>query len=110
LRCGDKARAGIYGRDEPVTPSRQGFYKARTFRRIAQHLANLVDCSIQVVVNVDEGVRPQPFLQFLSGHHFAGVFQQDGQDLKGLARKFQLHAAFAQFSRWKVNFEGSEPD
>ena len=36
--------------------------------------------------------------------------REDGQDLKGLARKLQLHAALAQSSRWQVNFEGSEPD
>ena len=62
------------------------------------------------MIDIDEGVRPQPLLQFLPGHHFAGALQQDGQNLKGLAGEFQLHSALAQFSRGKVNFEGSEPD
>ena len=44
--------------DEPISPTRQSFNKARVLRRVAQHLANLVDRRVQVVVNVDEGVRP----------------------------------------------------
>ena len=62
------------------------------------------------MIDIDKRVRPQPLLQFLPSHHFAGALQQDGENLKGLAREFQLHPALAQFSRPKVNFEGSEPD
>ena len=32
------------------------------------------------------------------------------ENLKRLASEFQLHPALAQFSRRKVNFEGSKPD
>jgi hypothetical protein len=35
--------------------------------RVAQHLANLVDGGVQVVVDIVKGVRPQPLLQFVLG-------------------------------------------
>jgi hypothetical protein len=38
------------------------------------------------------------------------VFQEDGENLKGLASKFELHSGFAQFSCPQVNFEVAEPD
>jgi hypothetical protein len=62
------------------------------------------------VIDIDKSVRPQPFLQFLPGHHLAGALQHDSQNLKGLARKLQLQPARAQFRRLKINFEGPEPD
>jgi hypothetical protein len=62
------------------------------------------------VIDIDKSVWPQPLLQFLACHHFAGPLQQDGQNLKWLASKSQLHATFAQLSRWKVNFKGCKPD
>jgi hypothetical protein len=62
------------------------------------------------VIDVDERVRPQPLLQFLPGHHFAGPLKQDGKNLKGLARELQLRTSLAQFSRRKVDFEGSKLD
>jgi hypothetical protein len=62
------------------------------------------------VIDIDERVWPQPFLQFLPRHHFAGAFQQDGENLKRLAGELQLYSALVQLSRWKVNFKALEPD
>jgi hypothetical protein len=70
----------------------------------------LINSGVQIVIDVDERVWPQPFLQFLPGHHLAWPLQQGGEHLKGLAREPQFHSRVAQFSRGKVNFEGSEPD
>jgi hypothetical protein len=60
------------------------------------------------VIYIDERVRPQPLLQFVPRYHIARALQQDGKNLKGLAGEFQLQPALAQFSRLKVNFEGSK--
>jgi hypothetical protein len=60
------------------------------------------------VFDIDERVGPKPLLQYLSRHHFARTFQQDSQDLKRLAAKFQLVSGPAQFPSPKVNFEVSE--
>ena len=59
------------------------------------------------MVDVDKCIRPQPFLKFFSGGYFAGTLQQDGENLKRLARQFQLYSSLAQFSYSKVNFESS---
>jgi hypothetical protein len=74
--------------DEPIPPPRQRLDKARSLGQVAQHFANLVNGCIQVVVNINKRVRPQPLLQLLTGHYFARALQQDAQDLKGLAGKF----------------------
>ena len=96
--------------NKSIPPPRQCLDKARALRRLAQHFANLVNGRVEVVIDVDKRIRPEPLLQFLPRHHFAGAFQQDGENLKRLAGEFQLHSALAHFSRWKVNFKGSEPD
>ena len=54
--------------DESISPPRQRLDKARTLRRIAQHFPNLVNGGIQIVVDVDKGVRPEPVLQFVPSH------------------------------------------
>ena len=43
-------------------------------------------------------IQPLPFLKFFSGDYFAGTLQQDGENLKRLARQFQLYSSLAQFS------------
>jgi len=62
------------------------------------------------VIDIDESVWPQPFLQFFPCHNPARAFQQNGEDLKRLPAEFQFPVVFAQFSCLKVNFEGSETD
>jgi hypothetical protein len=81
--------------DEPIPPPRQRLDKARTLGRVAQHFANLVNGGIQVVIDVDESVRPETLLQFLPGHDLPGALQQDGENLKGLASELQFHPALA---------------
>ena len=47
---------------EAITAPRQSLDKARTLRRVAQHLANLIDSAVQIVLNIDERIWPQPLL------------------------------------------------
>jgi len=97
-------------RNKSIATPRQSLDKTGTFRRIAQHLANLVYGSIQVVIEIDKRVRPKPLLQSFPSDHLTGSLQQDGENLERLAREFEFHSSLAQFSCPKVNFEGSEPD
>jgi len=53
----------FHRRNEAVTPPRKRFDKARIFRRISQRFADLVDGGVQIMIDVDEGLRPQPLLQ-----------------------------------------------
>ena len=58
---------------EAIATAGQRFDKARVFRRVAQRLADFVNGRIQVVIDIDKSVRPQPLLQFLPRHHLAGA-------------------------------------
>ena len=62
----------LYRSDEPIPPPRKRFYEARAFRRITQYLANPVNRSIQIVIDINKSVRPQSRLQFLPGHYLPG--------------------------------------
>ena len=95
--------------DEAISTARKSFDKARVLSRVAQYLANLVDGCIQIVVDIDKRIGPELTLEFLSGHYFAGTFQQDAQHLKWLAAKFQFHPSLAQFARPKINLEIPKP-
>jgi hypothetical protein len=81
----------------------------RALRGVAQHLANLVNGSVQIVIDIDKRVRPKPLLQFLAGYHFARTLQQNAQNLKRLATELQLYSGFAQFAASRVNLEIVEP-
>jgi hypothetical protein len=59
----------------------QGLDKARIFRRITQRLTDLVDGGVQVVIDINERVRPQPLLQLLPRDNGAGLLQQNRQHL-----------------------------
>ena len=56
------------------------------------------------MIDVDEGVRPEALLQFLSRHYFAGALQQDGKNLKRLSAEFEFQTGFMPFARLKVSF------
>ena len=91
--------------DEPIPPPRQSLDKARALSRVAQHFANLVDGGVQVVIDVDKRVRPEPLLQFLPRDYVSRTLQQNGQDLKRLATELELHSGLAQLAGSKINFE-----
>ena len=62
------------------------------------------------MIDVDKRVWPQALVQLFTSENVAGALEQDGENLKRLARQFQLYSSLAQFSYSKVNFESSEPD
>src|SRR6201984_1189403 len=89
FRAANSSRAGtFYFREEAVTATPNGFYKARTFSRVAESLANFADRFVKPVVEIHESVcRPQLFLKFLTSYDLAGVLKQHRQDLEGLFLK-----------------------
>jgi hypothetical protein len=99
----------FHRRDKPIAAARQGFDEARSLGRVAEDFADLVDGGIQVVIDVDKGVGPEALLQFLAREDISGTPQQDGQKLKGLAAKFQLHSGLAQLAGAQVDFVVGEP-
>src|SRR6516162_8573945 len=90
-------RTSAKGAYKTVTTPRNGLHVPWCVRGIIQHLPNPGDCVIQPVIEINEGIgRPQLGMQFFTGDHLAGTFDQYGQDLKGLSRKPQPHPVFTQ--------------
>jgi len=58
------------------------------------------------VIEIDESVgRPDLLPQIFARNHAAGVFQQNGEHLKGLLLQAQASAVLAEFSSRQVHFE-----
>ena len=85
----------IEWRNKAVPASRYGLNEAWIFSRVAQRFANLIDGRIQVVVDIDEGVWPEPVLQFIPGDYLARLLEKYGEYLKGLAAQLELHPTLA---------------
>ena len=61
---------------------------ARIVSGVAQCLPQPVHGGTDAVLELYNGViRPQLLADFFAGHHFAGMFQQHGEDSKGLLRQ-----------------------
>jgi hypothetical protein len=80
-------------------------------RRVAQSLANLVHRRAEAVVKIDEGISlPQFTANLFPTDHFAGVLQQQRQQLEGLRLQTNFDAFSAQFTGIEVGREGTEAD
>jgi hypothetical protein len=89
----------------------RGFYKTRVVCRIAQRPAQLVDRSVQTVLEVHKCVgRPKLLAQLLARDDLARLLQQHGQNSKGLFLNFDLEPVLVQLSGAKVSFEDPEVD
>src|SRR5262249_2216010 len=96
------------GADESIPAPRQGLDEARIFRRVSQRLTDLVDGGVQIVIDVNERVRPQALSQLFPRDNGARLLQQNCQHLERLASQFQSHSRLAQFLRLKVNLNRSK--
>src|SRR5712692_1013188 len=60
--------------DETISAPGESFDEARSFRRIVQRLAQLLDRVVEAAIKVHKSVRgPDAPLQFLAGHNPAGL-------------------------------------
>ena len=107
FRAANSRRVGrFYFREEAVTATRNGFYKARTFSGVAESLADFADRFVEPVVEIHESVcGPEIFLKLLTSYDLAGVLKQHRQDLEGLFLKSYSQAVLAQFASPKVQLE-----
>jgi len=60
------------------------FNEPRILRRVPQGVPDLADSLVQAVIEVDDGLRPEPVVQLRPGDQLAGTFQQQGQDAERL--------------------------
>src|SRR5262252_2169403 len=80
-------------------------------RRVAKGFAQSLDGVVESLLKIYESVgRPDLPSQRLTAHNFAGVFQQNLQDLKWLLLKLDPQALLAQFYGFDVCFEVPEAD
>lgn len=99
----------FHGGDETVAAARQGFDETRLLGRIAEGAAERLDRRIHAMLEIDEGVgRPQAALQLLAGEQLAGLFEKQGENLKGTAGEVDLHTVLAQLAGTKINLVGVE--
>jgi len=83
-------------RQEAVAVTRNGFDVARVLGGIAQRGPQLGHGFVQAAVKINEGVhRPELVAKLFPSHHFAGVIEQEAQDLEGLFLQLDSNAALA---------------
>src|SRR5581483_5923245 len=115
IRCIESDRAVIlvyfpsYVGNETVSSPRKRFNETRTARRVAKRFSNLVDRSIQAVIEVSKGIRrPKLLPEFLSQNCFAGSLEQEDEYCKRLVLEAESSSLFAQFVSVQVNFKDAE--
>jgi hypothetical protein len=78
---------------KPVAATGQCFHKARIFRRVPQGLPNLINrCSKRVIKVYSRVLAPEPELKFFPGDDLTRMFQENGENLEGLALNFDSPA------------------
>src|SRR5271168_2295884 len=88
---------------------RKSFDIARSFRRVTQSYAQTLDRVIEAVVEIHKGVcRPDTLLDYFARHYFAGMLQENPQDLERLVLKFDLYAPLAHFAGLQIDLEHAE--
>jgi len=74
-----------------------------------QGLADAVDGGVDAVVEVDEGaVGPEVGGDLFAGEEFAGVGEEEGEDLEGLRVELDADALAAELAGGGVGLEGAE--
>jgi hypothetical protein len=73
------------GRKESVTTPSNGLDVNRSSGRISQSVAQFVDRFVEALVKVDEiAIGPEAPLEFVARNDLPSVFEQGGQELRGL--------------------------
>jgi|SRR5579863_2058524 len=89
----DAPLEGIHWRNEPVSSPGQCLNKARVVGGVAQGFAQLVDCRVQAVVEINERVlRPYLRTQFFVSDDIARSLQQNYEYLKRLILQLDAFA------------------
>jgi len=101
----------FYGGDKAIAAASERFDKARAFGRVAEGFADLVDGAVEALVEIGEGARrPKLLAELLAGDDFAGMSDEEGEDLKGLFLQLHLDAVLVELTGPRIQNEGSETD
>jgi hypothetical protein len=75
----------------------KGFYIEGCIRVVVEDISDLLDAVVHPLLKVNVGLlTPKLLPNFLTGHHLAGVTDQQDEKLKGLRRQLNKCSAFAQ--------------
>ncbi len=76
---------------------------------VAERAAQSLNRGVHAVFEVHEGIGgPEAFLQLLASEEFAGLFEEEREDLEGAAGEADFAAVFAQFAGAQINLVGVE--
>jgi hypothetical protein len=90
-------------RDEPVSPTRNGFDERGSIGGIAEGEAEFLDRSVEALVEVDaSSVRPQAGAQFFAADRLTWPLEQYGQDLERLILQMENGAAVVEYACRKI--------
>jgi hypothetical protein len=91
--CNDhkSLRLGItYGRNETISPTRNGLNKTWFFGIVPERLPDFANCAIDAVVGVKENVlAPDSLDDVLAAHELSSLLNQDGENFHGNALQFE---------------------
>jgi len=97
--------------NETVSAAGDGFDETRAGGRVAERFANLVYSRIQAVIEVDEGVGGPDFLaQVFTRNDTSSVFEQGGENLKGLLLQPEAPAILTKFPGSQINLKHAEAE
>jgi hypothetical protein len=99
-----------YWCDKSVSTPRDGFNILRGTGIIVQCLSQPIHRFIQGLIEVNESISPDLFLQFLTGDDLARTLRKQRQNSEGLLLQSDRHAMFPQLRGVAVKFVHSEPD
>ena len=97
-------------RYEAIAPARNGFDKPWLRRRITQNIGHLADRRVQRIIEIDNGVTPQPRAQFLPGHNLSGPLQKRKKETKREILNLDSPVLFPELTNRDVNFKYIEAD
>ena len=78
---------------------------------VLENKTQSIDGFVQAAIEVGESlVRPQAILQLFPGYDFAGMGQQEGENLKELVLQLDPGAVPEQLARPAINIKDTETD
>lgn len=113
-RFGDGYEGGRMALDranEAITTAGDGFDVTRIVSGIAQGSAELVNCGVKTVFEIDKGiVAPDLLTKFVTGDDLARTFEKEQENLKWLSGQTYTSAALEQLICVCVHLKGSKGD
>jgi hypothetical protein len=89
--------------DKSVAAPRKGLDETRFVSFVTECTPQLLDCCVQAMLKVHKSILgPEPPAKFFAGHQLAGMFEQHGEDAKGLSLEFDFTATLEKLARTQV--------